>query len=216
MAIKLLVADDHEMMRTGLVNLLSRQADIKIIAEASDGMSAVKLARQLKPDVVIMDINMPKMNGIEASQQILEENPSTKIIALSAYADRQYVIGILKAGVCGYILKESAWEELYQAIKDVVAGKICLSSKISDKVLQNYTQLLQNDFDATIYSVLSPRERQVLQLIAEGKTTKQIASDLFISAKTVETHRKKMMDKLKIHDIAGLVKYAISEGIIKL
>ena len=216
MAISIILADDHKMMRAGLRDLLDKQQNFNVIGEADDGKTTVQMAKKLKPDVVILDINMPDLNGIDTAYQVLQENPLIKIIALSAYADRQYVMGILKAGAMGYILKENALEELCLAINDVVNDRIALSSTISRNVIKDYIESLKTETDSSVFNILTTREREVLQLIAEGNNTKEIAKALFISTKTVESHRKKLMDKLGINDTVGLVKYAIKEGLIKV
>ena len=215
MIIKILLADDHQLVRQGLRSLLEKQADFKVVGEAEDGLSALKKARELLPDVVIMDVAMPKLNGIEAAREILDVSPEIKVIALSMHAEGCFVVEMLRAGASAYLLKDSAYEELVQAIKASLVNKIYVSSSIAEGIIKNYiTQIPREDFSA--FSILSQRERQVLQLLAEGKSTKEIASLLFISVKTVETHRQKIMDKLDIHTIAGLTKYAIKEGLTSL
>lgn len=215
MGIKIILVDDHKIMREGLRNLLEREEDIQIVAEANDGRTAVKLARDLLPDLVVMDTSMPDLNGIEATRQIINENPGTKIIALSMHSDRHFVVEMLKAGASGYMLKDCAFDELVNAIKSVINDETYLSPKIAGIVLKEYMQGVSKD-KSTVFSDLSNREREVLQLIAEGNSTKDIAFHLNVSVKTVETHRQQIMRKLKINNIAGLTKYAIKEGLTSL
>lgn len=212
MGIRIILADDHSIVRHGLSQLLRQEKDIEVIAEAGDGHSAVELTKDLVPDVVIMDIGMPDLNGIEATRQIIKLLPSIKIIALSMHSGKKFILEMLNAGASGYLLKDCALEELTNAIKTVVAGKTYLSPSISDVVVQDYVQNYPQA-RASAFSVLSQREREVLQLLAEGKTTKQIAKRLHISPKTVEAHRLRVMDKLGMDSIAKLTKYAIQEGL---
>jgi DNA-binding NarL/FixJ family response regulator len=215
MGIKIILADDHKIMREGLRNLLEKEKDIQIIAEASDGRTAVRLAKDLLPDLVVMDTIMPDLNGIDAARQIINENPGIKVIALSMHSDKQFVVEMLKAGASGYMLKDCAFEELVNAIQCVMKDETYLSPKIAGIVLKDYMQGVSKD-KASVFSELSNREREVLQLIAEGKSTKDIAFHLHVSVKTIETHRQQIMRKLKIHNIAGLTKYAIKEGLTTL
>ncbi len=212
---RLLLADDHGLFRHGLHSLLSKQPGIEIVGEAEDGASAVQLAQQLKPDVILMDVTMPKLNGIEATRQILAQETPIRIIVLSMHADRRFVIEALKAGARGYLLKDSAVEELMDAIVAVTGNQVYLSRKITNIVVEDYIQLAKGA-ETTVYTQLSSREREVLQLLAEGKNTKEIAAALNISVKTIETHRKQIMDKLDLHTIAELTKYAIREGLTQL
>lgn len=219
MSVKVLVADDHKIVRDGLRSLLSREADIEVVGEAETGRQATEMARQLKPEVVIMDIAMREMNGIEATRQLKEESPSTHVIALSMHSDRRYVSEMLAAGATGYLLKDGAFEELATAIRRVSNGQMFLAQGVSGTVLNDYVSRLNGTGPGGAQGngkPLSPRERQVLQLIAEGVSTKQIAADLHLSVKTVETHRRQMMDKLGIYNVAGLIKHAIREGIASL
>lgn len=215
MYVKILIADDHKMVREGLRTLLEKQAGIKVAGEASTGSQAVKLALELSPDVVIMDVTMPDLNGIEATKKIVAKNPKIKVIALSMHSDRRFMVEMLKNGAAGYILKDSAFEELSLAVRTVMKNQTYLSPQITDQVLKEYIIQL-NKKETSAYSLLTAREREVLQMLAEGYTTKQISDSMHISIKTVETHRKQMMDKLDIHSVAGLTKYAIREGITKL
>lgn len=215
MVIKILLADDHEIVREGLRNLLEKQEGFEVVAEAEDGLTAVKKAKKLSPDLVIMDIGMPDLNGIEATRQILAESPHIKIIALSMHAETRFVSEMLKAGASAYLLKDSAFEELIQAIQASRSNKIYLSPSIAEKVIKNYiTSFPRESFSP--FSILTQREREVIQLIAEGKSTKKIASLLFLSIKTVETHRQNIMEKLDLHSVAELTKYAIREGLTSL
>lgn len=216
MGITILVVDDHKILRQGLRTLLAREADMEVVAEAEDGRDAVRLVRELSPQVVIMDVGMPDLNGIEATRQILQESPETKIIALSMHSDRRFVTNMIKAGASGYLLKDSAFEELATAIRVVMARKTYLSHEIAHVVVKDYVQGGGSKDDLSVFSVLSPREREVLQLMAEGKTNRLIAEALNVSLKTIETHRQQIMNKLEIHNIVELTKYAIREGLASL
>ncbi len=213
--LRILLADDHKIMREGLRHLLEKQEDMQIVAEAGDGRTAVRLVREHPPDLVVMDTVMPDLNGIEATRQIIADNPSVRIIALSMHSDRQFVIEMLKAGASGYMLKDCAFEELVNGIRSVMKDEIYLSPKISTVLLKEYMQGMSKD-KTSVFLTLTNREREVLQLIAEGKTTKEIAFSLHVSVKTIETHRHQIMRKLKISSIAGLTKYAIREGLTSL
>jgi DNA-binding NarL/FixJ family response regulator len=212
MNIRIIIADDHEIMREGLRNLINKQPGMEVIAEAEDGRMAVELVRELSPDVVIMDIAMPILNGIEATRQIMTESVHTKIIALSMHSDRRFLANMLGAGASGYLLKNCAFKELIYAIQSVMSNQIYLSPAIVSIVIDDYVHHLSSA-DASNQSVLTPREREVLQLLAEGKTTKEIASCLNVSVTTIDTHRKNIMEKLGYHNIADLIKFAIREGI---
>src|SRR5512135_1332720 len=203
-------------MREGLKALLEKQLDIQVMAEAENGLEAVRLTQKLKPDIVIMDIGMEELNGIEATRQIVADVPGVRVIALSMHSDKRFVIEMLKAGAFGYLLKDSAPEELTSAIRAVAANQPYLSPKITDVVLKDYLSTLSLQTEPTAFTVLTAREREVLQLIAEGNTTKEIASALQVSVKTIETHRQQMMEKLNIRSIAELTKYAIREGLTSL
>lgn len=215
MSIRILLADDHKILREGLRSLLEKQHDMEVIAEAENGRTTVQLVEELLPDVVIMDIVMPDLNGVEATRQIIAKAPGVKVVALSMYSDRRFIIEMLKAGASGYLLKYCAFEELVNAIKSVVANQIYLSPKITDIVIKNFVRNLTKA-DFSVSSVLTKREREVLQLVAEGKTTKQIASALNVSTKTIEVYRQQIMDKLDIRSVAELTKYAIREGMTSL
>jgi len=215
MNVRILLVDDHKITRDGLRSMFEKLPDTEVVGEAESGREAVKLTRELKPDVIIMDISMPDLNGIDATQQILAESPKIKVIALSMYSDRRYVIGMLKAGVSGYLLKSCAFDELANAVNTVVKNQSYISPQIADTVMQDYTRNLTIDDSSTV-STLTPREREVLQLIAEGLTSSQIASRLFVSEKTVSTHRRQIMEKLNIYSVAELTKYALREGLTSL
>lgn len=215
MSTRILLADDHRIVREGLRNMIIKQPGFEIIGEAEDGLSAVKQARKLSPDVVIMDIGMPGLNGIEATRQIKSESPHIKVIALSMYAERRFVAEMLKAGASAYLLKDSAVDELFQAIRASLANKIYLSQSIADNVIKDYVEHIPRE-NFSPFSILSQREREVLQLLAEGKSTKEIAALLYVSVKTVETHRQNIMDKLNLRSVAELTKYAIREGLTAL
>jgi two-component system, NarL family, response regulator NreC len=211
MSIPILLADDHKIMREGLKSLLSKEQGMEVVGEAENGRIAVKMARKLSPKIVIMDITMPELNGMDAARQILNECPGAKIITLSMHSDRRFVVEMFKAGVSGYLLKDSAFEELSRAIKAVMANQKYVSPAIAGMVIEDYVDHMSGE--RILANELTNREREVLQLIAEGMTTKQIASNLNVSAKTVETHRRKIMKKLNIHSIAELTKVAIQQGL---
>lgn len=212
MNIRILLADDHEVMRDGLRSLLNSQPGMEVIAEAASGREAVELAVKKKPDVIIMDINMPNLSGIEATRQIVASVPKVKVIGLSMYSDKRFVVQLLKAGATGFLPKSSPFNEVVSAIKAVVANHTYVSPQIASNLIEDYVERVSTN-DTSVFSVLTPREREVLQLIAEGCPTKKIASHLHISVKTVDTHRRQIMDKLDLHSIAELTKYAIQEGL---
>ncbi len=215
MSIRILLADDHKITRQGLRSLLEKQQDMEVVGEAEDGRTTVSLVRELSPSVVIMDVTMPDLNGVEATRQIVGQSPDVKIIALSMHSDTLFVTEMLRSGASGYLLKDCAFEELARAIHAVVAGKTYLSPSVSGVVVDDYLHRLSKaDFSDS--QVLTDREREVLQLLAEGKSTKRIALKLHISVKTVETHRRQMMNKLDIHTVAELTKYAIRKGLTSL
>ena len=212
MSVRLILADDHKIMREGLRALLAKQKEIEVIAEADSGRGVIELCSQLHPDVVVIDISMPDLNGIDAARQITRQAPDIKVIALSMHSDKKYVKEMLAAGASGYLLKDAAFEELGMAIATVLKNKTYLSPQITDTVVKDYV----NEHvpkDSIASTALSAREREVLQLISEGKSTRDIAAKLYVSVKTVETHRKQIMDKLGLNSIAELTKYAIREGL---
>ena len=210
----IVIADDHQIMREGLRSLLEKQANLAIIGEASNGRECVELARKLKPDLVLMDIAMPDLNGIEATRQVRQEAPGVKVLALSMHSDRRFASGMLAAGASGYLLKDSAFQELSQAIATVLEGRIYLSPDITGVLMEDYVQRLTEE--PTPFSVLRPREREVLQAMAEGQSSREIAEALHVSVKTVETHRQNIMNTLDIHSVAELTKYAVREGLTSL
>lgn len=211
MTTHILIVDDHKIVRDGLKSLISREQGLEVVGEAENGRIAVQMARRLKPKIVIMDITMPELNGMDASRQILSELPGTKIITLSMHSDRRFVMEMFKAGVSGYLLKDCAFDELAQAIKSVISNHKYVSPVIAGTVIDDYVDQTSSGRESS--ADLTSREREVLQLIAEGMTTKQIANSLNVSVKTVETHRRKIMKKLDIHSIAELTKVAIQEGL---
>lgn len=214
MSIAVFLADDHTIVRDGLRSLLEAHGDVKIVGEAANGRDAVKAVRKLKPDVVIMDILMADLNGIEATEQICRECPATRVVILSMQSSSESILRALRAGARGYLFKESAGRELIQAIHAVRAGHRYLSAKVSDQVVGAF--LKQEEPYRDPLSVLSRREREVLQLVVEGRTSAEIAGTLFLSVKTVETYRSRLMKKLGIGDIPGLIKFAIQHGLTSL
>jgi DNA-binding NarL/FixJ family response regulator len=212
MPIKILIADDHGVVAEGLKHLINAQADMEVIATVGDGREAVRVARESQPDIVLMDLSMPELNGADATRAILERDPKCRVIVLSMYAEREYVRRALKAGASGYVVKRSAAKEVVDAIRAVFAGQRYLSPKVADVVIDDYTTEDKQDPLAR----LSAREREVLQLLAEGRTGAEIAARLALSQKTVETYRARLVEKLGIRDVAGLVKFAIQRGIVSL
>jgi len=215
MSIKILLADDHNLIREGLRSLISEEPNMAVIAEADDGRTAVQLTDKLSPDVVIMDITMPGLNGIEATRQILSKSPAPKVIALSMHAERRMILEMLNAGASGYLLKDCAFDEVIRAIETVMSNCTYLSPRIADIIVKDYVHRIPRN-DLSSLSLLSPREREVLQLLAEGGKTRDIAETLHVSVKTVDTYRMQIMEKLCIHSIAELTKYAIREGLTSI
>jgi DNA-binding NarL/FixJ family response regulator len=213
MSITVFLADDHRMVREGFRLLLETQSDIKVIGEAGNGREAVRQAIKLTPDVILMDIAMPELNGIEATKQIIEAHSSAKIIVLSMYSTTQHIFRALKAGAKGYILKESAGDDVIKAVRMVHGGKTFLCDEITGVVVGDYIEKREAGTTEDPLSRLSTREREVLQLLVEGKSNTKIAELLFLSQKTVETYRSHLMQKLGISDLPGLVKFAIQHGI---
>lgn len=216
MSISVLLADDHAIVRDGLKLLLETQADIKVVGEATNGRDAVRQTSRLHPDIVIMDIAMPELNGIEATNRIMEESPLTRVIILSMHSSTEYIYRSLKAGARGYLLKESAGVEVVSAVNTVFRGGRYLSQKISDSVIEDYIN--KNDMKDTGNSLerLTSRELEILQLVVEGKSSADIAGIVFLSPKTVETYRSRLMQKLGVNDVPGLVKFAIRHGLTPL
>jgi DNA-binding NarL/FixJ family response regulator len=211
MSITVLLADDHGVVRDGLRILLEAQNDINVIGIAANGRQAVQQALQLNPEVVVMDIAMPELNGIEATRQIHEASPTIKIVILSMHSTAEYIFNALQAGALGYLLKESAGSEVVNAVRSVYLGRRYLSQKITESIIDDYINQRHSPLDR-----FSPREREVLQMIAEGKTNAEVAKILCLSPKTVETYRSRVMQKLGVNDLPGLVKFAIQHGITPL
>jgi len=213
-SIRVLLADDHKLIRAGLRLVVDQQDDLTVVGEADDGRQAVELARSLQPDVVVMDIGMPNLNGIEAARQIRDIRPDAAVVMLSMHSDEGYALRALGAGARAYLLKDSATTDLVQAIHSVVEGKSFFSPAVSKVLLQDYMRKLQRSGAEDSYDLLSPREREVLQLVAEGKSNKEVASLLNLSVFTVETHRAKIMQKLNLKGVPELILYAVRKGII--
>jgi DNA-binding NarL/FixJ family response regulator len=215
MTIRVLLADDHNIVREGLRSLLEKEPDIDIVAMADNGRTAVQLAAELKPDVVVLDIAMPELNGIEATRRISRDDPQIKVLALSMHSARRFVTEALSAGAKGYLLKDCAAEELVRAIRTVAGNETYLSPKVAGLIVKDY---LKHSPETTLSdnSCLTNREREILQLIAEGESTKETAFKIGVSIKTVETHRQQIMKKLNLHSVAELTRYAIREGLTPL
>ncbi len=214
--IRVLIADDHAIVREGLRYILEANADIQVVGEAADGRQAVAEAKKVKPRIVVMDIAMPELNGIEATRQLLEELPSVKIIVLSMHYSTEHIFQALQAGAKGFLIKESAGKELIRAVRAVYAGQRYLSQKVDEILIEDYLMQRKNIKSPSPLESLSPREREILQLVAEGKTSAAIADILFLSSKTVETYRSRLMQKLGLKDVAGLIKFAIAQGLTGL
>jgi two-component system response regulator NreC len=214
MPIRIILADDHTVMRSGLRLLLERQPNLEVVGEASDGKQAVDLAAAQKPDVVIMDIAMPHLNGVEAARQIAQRNPQTAIAILSMHSDESYVIRSLKAGARAYLLKDSAEADLIEAIRAITEGKSFFSPAVRKLLKEDYMHQLAEVGAEDTYELLTPREREVLQLVAEGKSNKDVANLLNLSLYTVETHRTHILQKLNLHSVPELILYAVRKGII--
>ena len=212
MPIRILIADDHGVVAEGLKHLIEAQPDMQVVGTVGDGREALRLAREAQPDVVLMDLSMPELNGADATRAIMERESRCRVIVLSMYAEREYVRRALKAGAAGYVVKRSAAKEVVDAIRAVYAGQRYLSPRVADVVIDDYTAEDKQD----PLGRLSAREREVLQLLAEGRTGAEIAARLALSQKTVETYRARLVEKLGIRDVAGLVKFAIQRGIVSL
>jgi DNA-binding NarL/FixJ family response regulator len=215
MTIRVLLVDDHQMMREGLRALIEHEADVEIAGQAADGRTALDLVRTLSPDIVVMDVGMPHLNGIEATRQIQTHHPHVKVIALSTHADKRYVHHMLAAGAAGYVLKISAHQELLRAVRAVSRGTTYLSPEIAGSVVERSNNP-QSGSEISAYSTLGAREREVLQLVAEGRTSAETAREMHISIKTVETHRRNILQKLGLQGTAALTKYAVREGLTSL
>ena len=216
MSIRILIADDHRIMREGLRTLIAREPGMIVVGEANNGKDTVTLCRTTACDAVIMDVAMPDLNGIEATRKIVRENPKAKVVALSAHSERHFVSEMLKAGAVGYVLKQAACEELVRAINEVVDGKIYLSPAVTQGVVDSYVRGPVRSSERPAFATLTDREREVLQLTAEGQSTKETAGVMSVSVKTVETHRRNIMEKLNLRGVAELTKYAIREGVTSL
>jgi RNA polymerase sigma factor (sigma-70 family) len=215
MTVRLILGDDHKMFRDGLRPLLARHKDLEVVGEASDGREVVELVESLRPDLVILDVTMPVLNGVEAARRIRQLDPGIRVAMLSMHSDRRFVLESLNAGASAYLLKDDAFEDLIRAIPRIMAGQVVLAERIGSLVAREYATLARREEDSA-FACLSPREREVLQLIAEGRSTKEIAALHEVSVKTVETQRKQIMDKLDLHSVAELTKYAIREGLTSL
>ena len=213
--LRILLADDHTLVRQGLRKVLEERAEWEVVAEAGDGREAVRKAEEFKPDVAVIDIGMPLLNGIEATRQIVKRSPATRVLILTMHSDEAYVNQILQAGATGYLLKDSADVDLIQAVGDVSTGKSFFSPAVSRVMLDDYVRQLAERGITDRYESLSEREREIFQLIAEGKANKEIAALLSISPSTVETHRARIMEKLDLHSAAEIVLYAVRKGVIR-
>lgn len=213
--IRILLADDHTIIRSGLRLLLEQQSDFKVVAEASDGREAVELVSRHKPEVAILDIGMPELNGIEATRQILVVEPATQVVILSMHADEGYVLRALKAGARAYILKNSAESDLIRAVRTVADGKSFFSPVISKMLLEDYIRQIRDKQVEDSYDLLTPREREILQMLAEGKTNKEVANVLHLSVHTVDAHRGNILQKLNLHGVPEMILYAVRKGIIQ-
>ena len=213
---RILIADDHGIVRQGLKALLSKQADMEIVGEAGDGLMAVQLAAEMQPDVVIMDVSMPELNGVEATRLILHQSPAVRVVALSMYSNRRFVIEMLRAGALGYVLKSYLFDELVRALRAAAANEHYLSPRIADVVVEDYVRGQSSDDDEPALGRLTERERRILQMLAEGQSTKQIALRLNVSPKTTDAARRQIMNKLGVFSVAELTKYAVREGLTSL
>ncbi|HVX65570.1 MAG TPA: response regulator transcription factor [Bryobacteraceae bacterium] len=214
MKTRILLADDHGVVRKGLRFLLESEPDLEVVGEAADGTEAVQMAAELEPNVIVMDIGMPRLNGIDATTQIVRAHPQTAVVILSVHSDETYLVRTLSAGAKGYLLKDSAEEDLVRAIRSVSAGKPFFSPAIAKTMLEDYVRMLQQSGVTDSYELLTDREKQVLQLLAQGKTNKDVATLLDLSPYTVETHRTRIMQKLNLHNTAEIVLYAVRKKLV--
>ena len=214
-SVRIVLADDHRMFRDGLRALLGARTDLELVGEAEDGVAALDLTVRLRPDILIVDLAMPRLHGLEVVRRVARESQATRIIVLSMHSDRRYVVEALRAGAVAYVLKESGFAELAEVIQDVLAGRLYLSPAVAEQVIRDYVRLADVD-EGGAFSVLSVREREVMQHIVDGQSTKEIAGELHVSVKTVESHRKQIMDKLGLHSVVELTKFAIREGLTRL
>lgn len=213
--IRIVMADDHRLFRMGLRQLIEKHPEVSIVGEAATGLEALSIVKEATPDIVLMDISMPELNGIEAARRILDDDPDVRVIIISMHSDRRYVMETLRVGAKAYLLKDSTPDEIFRAIQRVMNNQFYLSPQISEQVIAGFLQSGNTGLPSP-YEILSGREREVLQLLAEGKSTKQIAEVLNLSTKTIETHRMHIMDKLKLHSLPELTRYALREGLTSL
>jgi len=213
---RILLVDDHQIMREGLMSLMAGEPDLEVVGDASDGRQAVQLAKRLKPDLVVMDISMPGLSGIEATRQILNELDRVRVLALSMHADPRFVAGALEAGAHGYMIKDCTSQELLECIRTVAGGGTYLSPQVAEVVVKGFVRRLGEETGTPPASVLTPREREVLQLLVEGHTVRAIAERIHLGVKTVETHRRNIMEKLGLKNLVDLIKYAMREGVVSL
>lgn len=212
--VRILIADDHGIVRTGLKLLFERSSGIEVVAEAVDGLEAVEKAAECEPDVVIIDIGMPRLNGIDATARIVKHNSRTAVIVLSMHSDESYILRALDAGARGYLLKDTADDYVEQAVETVISGKPFFTPSVAESLLDDYMRLLRERHITDSYDLLTDREKQVLQLLAEGKSNKEVAAVLSVSPYTIETHRTNLMQKLNLHNTAEIVLYAVRKAII--
>jgi len=213
---RILLVDDHQIMREGLMSLMAGEPDLEVVGDASDGRQAVQLAKRLKPDLVVMDISMPGLSGIEATRQILNELDRVRVLALSMHADPRFVAGALEAGAHGYMIKDCTSQDLLECIRTVGGGGTYLSPQVAEVVVKGFVRRLGEETGTPPASVLTPREREVLQLLVEGHTVRAIAERIHLGVKTVETHRRNIMEKLGLKNLVDLIKYAMREGVVSL